>query len=68
MNCERDPRSCPPQRLTVARWTRRELAVCQGLSGISNDRQMDSVQMGIGADDDARGCCHDGDVPSVADR
>ena len=45
--------SRPSHRVVVAGWARRELGVCQELSGISDDSQMDGVQMGVGADDDA---------------
>ena len=58
----------PSERVVVACWARRELGVCQGFSGIRDDSQMVSVAMGISADDDARRCCHDGDVPSGGDR
>ena len=60
--------SGPSDRVVVAGWARRELSVCQGFSGVGDDSQMVSVAMGVGADDDAPRCCHDGDVPSVGDR
>jgi hypothetical protein len=44
----------PRQRVSVTGWTRRELAVCQRLSGVGDNGKMDGVQMGVHADDDAR--------------
>jgi hypothetical protein len=54
----------PPRGVVVAGLARREFSVCQGFTGIRDDSEMVAVQMGVGADDDARRCCHDGGVPS----
>ena len=54
----------PPHGVVVAGLARREFSVCQGFTGIRDDSEMVAVQMGVGADDDTRRCCHDGGVPS----
>jgi len=43
----------PPHGVVIAGWAGREFGVCQGFSGIGENRQMVSVQVGVGADDDA---------------
>jgi hypothetical protein len=44
-----------------------ELGIAEELAGIGDGRNVDGVEVGIDADDDAPRGCHDGGVLSVGD-